>query len=165
MLDAFSGCLFAWRKRLHGLRRGECLPMWLTCNPYEYAIAIFRLKPLQNPRGSLKPKMERRWLAAKRLIKQSITGLPRCRRAADAPSVIDFAKVSGSLCLQEHRPFIRLLGANQPIPCPPASRIKTVCAGETEQSPTAISTKTARRRRRFCRANRCVARRRRKAGE
>ncbi|EEP68767.1 hypothetical protein [Kingella oralis] len=39
--------------------------------------------------------MERRWLAAKWLIKHGIAGLPRCRRAADAPSVTGFAKVSG----------------------------------------------------------------------
>jgi len=38
--------------------------------------------------------MERRRFAAKWLIKQNMTGSPRCRRAADAPSVVDFAKVS-----------------------------------------------------------------------
>ncbi|MDO4657819.1 hypothetical protein [Kingella sp. (in: b-proteobacteria)] len=39
-------------------------------------------------------KMERRRLAAKSLIKQRMTDLPRCRQAADAPSVAGFAKVS-----------------------------------------------------------------------
>ncbi|MFC2291869.1 MAG: hypothetical protein ACFNLD_01335 [Kingella oralis] len=52
---------------------------------------------MQNPNGSLKSKMERRRLAAKWRIKQNMTGLPRCRRAADAPSVAGFAKVSGCL--------------------------------------------------------------------
>ena len=45
-------------------------------------------------RARLKSKMERRRFAAKWLIKQNMTGSPRCRRAADAPSVVDFAKVS-----------------------------------------------------------------------
>ena len=38
---------------------------------------IFRLKPLQNPNGSLKLKMERRQLVAKLLIKYRITDLLR----------------------------------------------------------------------------------------
>ncbi|EEP67953.1 hypothetical protein GCWU000324_02204 [Kingella oralis ATCC 51147] len=38
--------------------------------------------------------MERRWLAAKWLIKQGMAGLPRCQRAADAPSVAGLAKVA-----------------------------------------------------------------------
>ncbi|MDO4656960.1 hypothetical protein [Kingella sp. (in: b-proteobacteria)] len=50
---------------------------------------------MQNPNNSLKPKMERRRLVAKLLMKHSITGFPKCRRAADAPSVTGFAKVSG----------------------------------------------------------------------
>ena len=58
---------------------------------------IFRLKPLQNPNGSLKLKMERRRLVAKLLIKYRITDFPRCRRAADVPLVTGFAKVSGCL--------------------------------------------------------------------
>ena len=58
---------------------------------------IFRLKPLQNPNGSLKLKMERRRLVAKLLIKYRITDFPRCRRAANIPSVTGFAKVSGCL--------------------------------------------------------------------
>ncbi|WP_369587950.1 hypothetical protein [Kingella oralis] len=37
--------------------------------------------------------MERRRLAAQWRITQGMTGLPRCRRAADAPSV----KISGCL--------------------------------------------------------------------
>ncbi|MDO4657265.1 hypothetical protein [Kingella sp. (in: b-proteobacteria)] len=37
--------------------------------------------------------MERRRLVAKLVIKQRITDLPRCRRAADAPSVTGLAKV------------------------------------------------------------------------
>ena len=57
----------------------------------------FRLKSLQNLNGSLKTKMERRRLVAKWLIKQRMVGLPRCRRAADAPSIAGFAKVSGCL--------------------------------------------------------------------
>jgi len=38
--------------------------------------------------------MERRRLAAKWLIKQSMAGLPRCRRAANALSVAGLAKGS-----------------------------------------------------------------------
>ncbi|WP_455033457.1 hypothetical protein [Kingella oralis] len=52
---------------------------------------------MQKPNGSLKFKMERWRLATKWLIKQSITVLPRCRRVADAPSVVGFVKVSGCL--------------------------------------------------------------------
>jgi len=48
-------------------------------------------KPLNS---SLKPKMERWRLVAKWLIKHRMTDLPRCRRAADAPSIAGFAKVS-----------------------------------------------------------------------
>jgi len=44
-------------------------------------------------RARLKPKMAR-WLAAKWLIKRSMTGLPRCRRAADAPTMVGFAKIA-----------------------------------------------------------------------
>ena len=42
--------------------------------------------------------MERRRLVAKLLMKHSITDFPKYRRAADAPSVTGFAKVSGCLC-------------------------------------------------------------------
>jgi len=49
---------------------------------------------MQNPNGSLKSKMERRRLAAKWLIKQSMTGLPRSRRVADALSVVGFVKAA-----------------------------------------------------------------------
>ncbi|EEP68506.1 MULTISPECIES: hypothetical protein [Kingella] len=51
---------------------------------------------MQNSNGSLKSRMERRRLAAKWLIKQSMTDwfAKRCRRAADAPLVVGFAKVS-----------------------------------------------------------------------
>ena len=45
-------------------------------------------------RARLKSKMERRRFAAKWLIKQSMTGLLRCRRAADAPSVVGFVKTA-----------------------------------------------------------------------
>ena len=38
--------------------------------------------------------MERRRFAAKWIIKQGVTDLPKYRRAADAPSVVGFAKVS-----------------------------------------------------------------------
>ena len=44
-------------------------------------------------RARLKSKMERR-LAAKWLTKQSITGLPRSRRVADALSVVGFVKAA-----------------------------------------------------------------------
>jgi len=37
--------------------------------------------------------MERQRLAAKWLMKQGITSLPRCRGAANAPSVVGLAKV------------------------------------------------------------------------
>ena len=52
--------------------------------------------------------MERRQLVAKLLIKHSITDFSKCRRAADAPSVTGFAKVSGCPILRaalEH-PFV-----------------------------------------------------------
>ncbi|MDO4657638.1 hypothetical protein [Kingella sp. (in: b-proteobacteria)] len=52
---------------------------------------------MQNHNGSLKPKMERRRLVAKWFIKQRMADLPRCRRAADAPSVTGLAKISGCL--------------------------------------------------------------------
>ena len=58
---------------------------------------LFVLRPLQNPKGSLKSKMERRRLVAKWLVQQNITDLPRCRRAADAPLVAGLVKVSGCL--------------------------------------------------------------------
>ena len=45
-------------------------------------------------RARLKSKMERRRLAAKWLIKQSMTGLPRSRRVADALSVVGFVKAA-----------------------------------------------------------------------
>ena len=45
-------------------------------------------------RARLKSKMERRRLAAKWLTKQSITGLPRSRRVADALSVVGFVKAA-----------------------------------------------------------------------
>ncbi|WP_325198747.1 hypothetical protein [Kingella oralis] len=45
--------------------------------------------------------MERR-LAAKWWIKQSITGLPRCRRAADAPLVV--LRFSGCLFIAMRQP-------------------------------------------------------------
>ncbi|MDO4657037.1 hypothetical protein [Kingella sp. (in: b-proteobacteria)] len=41
--------------------------------------------------------MEWRRLVAKWLIKHCIIDFPKCRRAADAPSVTGFAKVSGCL--------------------------------------------------------------------
>ncbi|WP_325314120.1 hypothetical protein [Kingella oralis] len=52
--------------------------------------------------------MERRRLAANRFIQQSMTVLPRCRRAADAPSVTRYAKDStkGSLKWLASHPFL-----------------------------------------------------------
>ena len=67
----------------------------LYCQVSQQIHQIFRLKPLQNPNGSLKLKMERRRLVAKLLIKYRITDFSRCRRAANIPSVTGFAKVSG----------------------------------------------------------------------
>ena len=43
--------------------------------------------------------MERRRFAVKWIIKQGVIGLPKYRRAADAPSVAGFAKVSTYACL------------------------------------------------------------------
>jgi len=54
------------------------------------------LKFLQNANGSLKSKMERRRLVAKCLVQHGFVGWQH-RRAADAPSVAGFAKVSGCL--------------------------------------------------------------------
>ncbi|EEP67705.1 hypothetical protein GCWU000324_01954 [Kingella oralis ATCC 51147] len=67
--------------------------------------SLFRLSYslFKIPQGSLRPKMERRWLVAKLLIKHSITDFSKCRRAADAPSVTDFAKISGCLSLMPPR--------------------------------------------------------------
>lgn len=60
---------------------------------------IFRLKPLQNPNSSLKSKTKMWQFTAKYLIKQSVTDLSKCRRVADVPLVVGFAKVSGCLII------------------------------------------------------------------
>ncbi|WP_325198348.1 hypothetical protein [Kingella oralis] len=63
----------------------------------QWPAADFQAETFANsPNNSLKPKMERRRLVAKLLIKHSITDFSKCRRAA-APSITGFAKVSGCL--------------------------------------------------------------------
>ncbi|MDO4656924.1 hypothetical protein [Kingella sp. (in: b-proteobacteria)] len=66
-------------------------------------LSYFQAETFSPPNNSLKPKMERRRLVAKLLIKHSITDFPKCRRAADAPSVTGFAKVSGCLSHTKNR--------------------------------------------------------------
>ena len=65
---------------------------------------VFRLKPLQNLNNSLKSKTKRRQFTAKYLIKQSVTDLSKCRRVADVPLVVGFAKVSGCLSIIQAYP-------------------------------------------------------------